>query len=269
MKIIHVTDTHIRPPGETIYGLDPSARLATVVDDICRRHPDADLVAITGDLADAGQGEAYALLRELLAPLRMPVRLMLGNHDLRAPFRAAFPDMPADEHGYVQSCLDLPGGLGRLIFLDTLEEGTIGGVLCAKRLAWLKARMGEVASDPVTLFLHHPPLTVGVPHFEPICMPDPEPFLDLVAAHPGGVRHLFVGHLHVPFTGTVRGGLPVTAARSSNHLMSIDFTDAGAKWIAGSPAYNVILLERDSIFVHPIDRLDDPQIGYGQACAGP
>lgn len=269
MKIIHVTDTHIRRPGERIYGLDPAARLAAVIEDVQRRHLDADLFVITGDLADAGDRDAYAHLAELLAPLRMPVRLMLGNHDRRAPFLDVFDDVETDDSGFVQSFIDAPDEIGRLLFLDTLQEETIGGVLCETRLAWLEARLREVEERPVTLFLHHPPLPVGVPHFEPICMPDPEPFLDILASHPGGIRHLFVGHLHLPFTGSVRGGLPVTAARSSNHLMGVDFIDSGARWLEGSAAYNVILMDAESIFVHAVDRLQDPQIGYGQPCVGP
>lgn len=269
MKLIHITDTHIRPAGGTIYGLDPAARLSAVVADVRRRHRDAELVVITGDLADAGEPEAYALLRQILAPLPMPVRLLLGNHDRRAAFRAAFPEVPVDEHGYVQSVIDGPEDVGRLIFLDTLEDRTIGGVLCDRRLGWLAARLSDAGAKPVTLFLHHPPLPIGVPHFGPICLHDPERFLALLRSHPGGVRHLFVGHLHLPFSGTIRGGLPITAARSSNHLMSVDFEDPGARWIAGSPAYNVVILERDAVFVHPIDRIDDVRIGYGEPCAGP
>src|SRR5690606_25677758 len=51
-----------------------------------------DAVVMTGDLADGGHDEAYALLRELLAPLSMPVYLLVGNHDAREPLLRAFPD---------------------------------------------------------------------------------------------------------------------------------------------------------------------------------
>jgi hypothetical protein len=50
--------------------------------------------------------------------------------------------------------------------------------------------------------------------------------------------------------------------------MPVDFTDPGARWIAGTPADNVVLLERDTVLVHRIDRIGDAQIGYGQPCAG-
>ncbi|WP_417244470.1 metallophosphoesterase, partial [Celeribacter sp.] len=94
MKIIHITDTHLMPAGETLYGLDPSARLKRVLDDVVQSQADADLVVLTGDLTQDGNPLAYAQLGKLLADLPMPVRLLLGNHDARENFRAAFPAHP-------------------------------------------------------------------------------------------------------------------------------------------------------------------------------
>ena len=43
--------------------------------------PRPDLLLITGDLTDIGSPEEYAWLRELLAPLAMPMFVVPGNHD--------------------------------------------------------------------------------------------------------------------------------------------------------------------------------------------
>lgn len=103
MKIIQITDTHMIHPGDTLYGIDPAEQLARALVDIRQRHPDADLLVMTGDLCNHGEPEAYAQLKELLADMPFPVRLLLGNHDDRPNFRAAFPDHPVDDAGYVQS----------------------------------------------------------------------------------------------------------------------------------------------------------------------
>ena len=105
MKIIHITDTHLVPAGQTLHTLDPAARLKRVLDDVNQTHPDADLVVLTGDLTQDGNPAAYALLKSLLSELSMPVRLLLGNHDARDNFRAAFPDHPVDRHGFIQSMM--------------------------------------------------------------------------------------------------------------------------------------------------------------------
>lgn len=269
MKIIHVTDPHVRPRGETIYGVDSAARLTAVVADIERRHADADLVAITGDLTHYGEPDAYARVVEILGGLKRPYRLMLGNHDRRPAFRAAFPSHPVDENGFVQSFIDAPGRIGRLLFLDTHEPERIGGHLCAHRLAWIEARLAEARDRPLVVFQHHPPLPVGAPHFDNICMAAPEPYLGLLKAHPGGVRHVFLGHIHLPLTGVFPGGLAFTAGRGCSHQMVLDFSNGDAPWAAGVANYNVIVIDEASLFIHAFDMLSVDQIGVAGKPAGP
>jgi 3',5'-cyclic-AMP phosphodiesterase len=47
-KLIVFTDSHIVPQGETIIGLNPTARLETGIAHVNRHHADADLVVFTG-----------------------------------------------------------------------------------------------------------------------------------------------------------------------------------------------------------------------------
>jgi 3',5'-cyclic-AMP phosphodiesterase len=269
MKVIHVTDPHVRPPGQHVYGVDSGARLAAVVADINTRHGDADLVAITGDLTHYGEPAAYARVAEILSELRIPYRLMLGNHDKRPAFRAAFKDHPIDEHGFVQCVIDAPGRIGRLLFLDTHEPERIGGHLCALRLAWLQARLDEAADRPVVIFQHHPPLPVSAPHFDNICMATPEPYLAALQAHPGSVRHIFLGHIHIPLTGVFPGSLPFTAGRGCSRQMVLDFENPNAPWAAGAPNYNIVLLGDDDLYIHNFDLIDTAQIGVAESPAGP
>lgn len=269
MKIIHVTDPHVRPAGQTLYGLDTGARLTAVVDDINTRHGDADLVAITGDLTHHGERDAYAEVARIVARLRVPYRLMLGNHDRRPAFREVFPAHPVDEHGFVQSMIDAPGRRGRLLFLDTHDPNRIGGHLCDKRLAWLTARLAEVNDRPAVIFQHHPPLRVGVPHFDNICMAEPGPYLSLLSAHSGGVRHIFLGHIHVPLAGMFAGNLPFTAGRGCSHQLVLDMGKGNIPWASGMANYNIVMLGEDDLFVHAFDMIGAAQIGIAEAPAGP
>lgn len=269
MKIIHITDPHVRPHGQNIYGVDSGARLEAVIADVNTRHGDADLVAITGDLTHFGEPDAYARVADLLKALRIPYRLMLGNHDKRPAFRQAFSSHPADEYGFVQSMIDGPGRIGRLLFLDTHEPDRIGGHLCEQRLAWLKARLAEAGNRPAVIFQHHPPLPVSAPHFDNICMASPKAYLDVLRAHPGGIRHVFLGHIHVPLTGVFPGGLPFTAGRGCSHQMVLDFKNPDAPWASGVPNYNIILIGEDDLYIHTFDMIGAERIGTAEAPAGP
>ena len=263
MKLIHLTDTHFMAPGERLFGLDPEARLTACLDHLAAAHADAELCAVTGDLTDTGDPAAYRRLREVLAGFPVPVRLLLGNHDRRGPFREAFPDHPVDENGFVQSVEDC-GGF-RLLFLDTLDEGRGSGRLCDRRLAWLSDRLDEVADRPVLAYLHHPPRPIGLPSFEPILLADPDPLMVLLRGH-GEVRHLFIGHVHVTLTGTM-DGIPFAADRGTCHHIEPEMDNPGTPiFVDGTPAFSIVRIEADTILVHgtelpgrrPVIRPGDP-----------
>ena len=269
MKIIQITDTHLVRPGETIYGLDPAARLRAVIDDILLCHADADLAVVTGDMTDRGEREAFRAFRNEIARLPMPVRLLLGNHDDRRAFRDVFPEHPVDTGGFVQSVLDGPDGVGRLIFLDTNEVGWSGGRLCPARLAWLEARLMEKPDQPVTVFMHHPPADLGVTHFEKINLVDPAPLLALLNHHRGGVRMIVIGHVHLPISGTLAGGIPFHAGRGANHHMVFDTKALDCQWRAGGANYNVMLIDAQRLLVFGVDLVDQPIIAIGAYPPGP
>jgi hypothetical protein len=122
--------------------------------------PLPDLVVITGDLVDHGEAEEYDHFRVMLAPLHMPVLVIPGNHDAREPLRAAFAGngyLPAD--GFLQFVVeDWPL---RIVALDTLVPGEVGGALCEERLAWLDRALAAAPERPTVLLMHHPPLRPG------------------------------------------------------------------------------------------------------------
>lgn len=201
MKIYIISDIHLVLPGATSKGLDPEARLQWALDDLATNHGDADLCVLLGDLADHGEPEAYQTLHRLLAGVRTPVVTLIGNHDDRDNYRAAFPTAEVDEHGFVQCVRDTPAG--RLIFLDTVETGYANGHFCATRQAWLAARLGEARGRPVHIFMHHPPFDTGA-KVDQLKLKDGEAFGALIAAH-GDVRHITAGHTHRICAGVWRG----------------------------------------------------------------
>lgn len=266
MKIIQITDTHLLPPGGRLHGLDPAAQLGRAVGDICARHADADLGVITGDLCNDGDPDAYALLREIIAPLPFPVRLMLGNHDDRPAFRAAFPDHPVDAAGHVQSLIDTPHG--RLLFLDSHAPGLIGGRYCDQRLSWLDTALAEAGPLPVTVFIHHPPVPDGLAHFANIGLHDAEAVMRRLAAHPAGVRHIVFGHIHVPLAGTSPEGIAYSSGQAMSHRFITDPRNPAPWWTGGNPCYRVIHIDALGFRAYGSE-VGEQRMGRAEVCAGP
>jgi len=262
MKLIQISDLHLVPPGVRLFGLDPQARLEAAIADINAHHGDAELCLFTGDLADHGTPEAYDALRETLAALRVPYRLTIGNHDDRTAFQRAFPEAPRDAHGFVQTVVTT--GAGAIVVLDTHEPGQVSGSFCAKRQAWLRARLAEATGRPAYLFMHHPPLDIGIPSLDRIGLVDKQGFAAaLEGAGAGGVRQIFFGHVHRPVSGSWRG-IPYAALCSLVHQVPFDLvTEDPVPYDHAPPAYNVILLDGENTVVHHHEFLDTSRLPPG------
>lgn len=243
MKIIHVSDLHLAVPGVLLFGSDPLERLEDCIADLNRHHADADLVVFSGDLANDGEMAAYAALADRLKALIAPYRLILGNHDDRAAFRSFFP-AGLDADGFAQSALDIDGW--RLVLADTLEPGHVEGRLCEERLAWLDGALRDAAN--VLLFLHHPPVALGLEASDRSRLADAEALLAMLRRH-GNVRHIFAGHVHRLAYGTWHG-IPFATLRGTNQQSALAFT--GPHRVSfEAPTYAVILIRDGVLAIHP------------------
>ncbi|RED44841.1 phosphodiesterase [Aestuariispira insulae] len=267
LKFIHLTDTHLVGQGVRLYGLDPHQRLKQALADINKHHGDAHSIVITGDLTNWGGEDEYQALADALALSRLPVRLILGNHDHRARFRNAFPDAMADENGYVQDVTDTD--FGRMIFLDTLMEGTHAGWLCEERLNWLGARLKETGG-PVYLFMHHPPFDIGMPGMDQYGLIQKEEFKAVIHPYKSRIRQIFFGHIHRPIHGEWLG-IPFSTLRGTNHQVWMDLegrADGNLPMSYERPAYGVVLIDQTITLIHEHDYLYDDEIYLGDPPEG-
>lgn len=247
MKFIHLTDTHVIGEGE-LYGQDPAARLRAAVASINAEHSDAAFVALTGDMTHWGDTAAYVRFAREIKELDMPLHLIVGNHDDTASFGVAFPEIPRDESGFVQSGFETQ--FGRFLLLDTKNPETHAGAYCPARQVWLTRELDQT-NGPVVLFMHHPPFKTGIASMDRIMLQDAEAFYDIVAPHKARIRHLFFGHVHRAIFGNWRG-ISYSCMRGLNHQVALELNGAADRIAANfePPAYGVVTLSDDQVTVH-------------------
>lgn len=250
MKFIHLTDTHVQA-SEPIYGTNPVLRLAEAVASVNEEHGDAAFVIVTGDLTHFGDAASYAAFRSEISQLKMPVHLMVGNHDKSQALIETFPDAPLDADGFVQAGF-LTSGV-RMLLLDTTVDGNGAGVYCETRRDWLRGQL-EIDDAPIFLFMHHPPFPVGIRGMDAIALKNPDEFHALIAPHKTRIRHLFFGHLHRAVWGSWQG-IPFSCMRGLNHQVALDLngSEHDVMGSAEPPAYGVVLIGDDQVTVHMHD----------------
>jgi 3',5'-cyclic AMP phosphodiesterase CpdA len=197
MIIAHLSDLHI--DGGTRAGERAKAVMA-YLNDIR-----ADVVVVTGDIADHGLPEEYRRASELLKH-PAPVLVLPGNHDVRAAFREGLLGVPASDEP-----IDQAREVGGVLFAlcDSTIPGRGAGYLADATLDWLDGVLSD-GEGPAFVAFHHPPVEVGVPPVDAIRQSGEDRLAELLGHHPRVVA-LLAGHVHTG-ASTTFAGLPLRIA---------------------------------------------------------
>lgn len=252
MKLALLADPHLVPPGEKIYGVDPFDRLDRALAAVSKYAGDADLLVLLGDLVHNGEPEVYALLRKRVDQLGIPVRVLIGNHDDRDAIKAAWPDLPVDSSGFLQSqhideelCL---------LFLDTAgPAGTNPGRLCAARRDWLRQALANGEGRPTFIFMHHPPADLGF-KVDATKLVESNELADLIASA-GNVHHIFAGHTHRAAAGNWRG-VTWTCLHGISQQVHLDYPAVAQRLVAGPAQIGIVHIMGGDSVLHYHDFLE-------------
>ncbi|MEC9244210.1 phosphodiesterase [Nitratireductor rhodophyticola] len=246
-KLIWLTDLHlVDPEQDWPAGVDPLAHLRACLKEIEALHADADRIIISGDLIQLNNTRAYEVLRREIEPLRLPYRLLAGNHDDRDALLSFFPEVDRND-GFVQYAEEIAGA--RILYLDTLaSDGKHHGELCPTRVEWIAGQFEAVGDAPLLIFLHHPPCSIGVPALDRLKLQDTAPLADLLRMR-RGLTHLFCGHVHRNVSG-LWAGHPFAALKSTHVQFDLDMT--GDKLVRSTepPGFAVIHFANEQITVN-------------------
>lgn len=245
MKFVILSDLHLMPEGQTSHGLDTARRLEQGVAAINARHSDADFCILAGDLADLGEEAAYERLKSIIADLRIPCHIGIGNHDDRPTFLKVFGAQEAAPHGFIDKVID--GAEARVILLDSVVDEGHGGGLDAVQLDWLRARLAEAADRPVIVVLHHHANRLHT-SVDRIILENGPDLLAALKTHPD-IRQVIAGHVHYTSTALWQG-IPFTTLAGGHYNVTIPLDGSKADRLHGPAQMAVVLSDAEQTLVH-------------------
>ncbi len=187
MRIIQITDLHIGGPSECPFEVDVRANFLRILDEVEIAHH--DLLVISGDLCyQDGEVAVYQWIRAELEKRRLEYVVIPGNHDDDQMLIEAF-GLPTERLYDFFFCLDESSA--PVAFLNSGP-----GVVSAPQQASLEQYLKRQAK-PICLFMHHPPIPMGVPYMDDNhSMKETAALLEILTAHPYPIT-IFTGHYHV------------------------------------------------------------------------
>ena len=245
--LAQISDLHI---GAGVGEADPARRAERVVAALADLDPAPDAVVVTGDLTQLGEPGEYARVRELLAPLRMPVHALPGNHDVRAALHdALLAGVDTGPGEFLQ--YEARVGRLRVLVCDTIIPGEDGGRICADRIAWLDAALAADRETPTVVAMHHPPLTAGIEAMDEIGLePGSRTELAGVLGRAPNVLRVIAGHVHRPMYSTC-GGRPVFSCPSADVAIRLDLRPGADLGVLNEPpAYALHLVTDGTLVTH-------------------
>ena len=197
--VLQISDTHLRAAPHTPADRDPDASLSATIDAVRDVH--ADLVLLTGDLADDGSLAALERLRTSVGHLSPAILAVAGNHDDLDNVHSVFGTVDTIEVGR-----------WRVLAVDSMIAGQDHGAVDVEQLT---QRLDRVDDRPTLIAIHHPPRS-----------PSTNPMFGLIGADPllaalrdrPHVRAIASGHLHEVFDRS-EGGLQICGGPSSYYAI--------------------------------------------------
>lgn len=264
--LVHLTDLHITAEEEgRVRGVETASRLQAVVASVNALALAPEMAIITGDFSVGGTPAAYRRAAALLAPLRIPVRAALGNHDDPDTFRAIMG--PLGFVGGGEPCHTLQVDGWRVLLLNSKWAGVREGFLGADQRTRLREELERDAISPTMIFMHHHVVPLGLPWVDRDNLRDWNEFLALLGTA-GNVRAVFSGHAHQARQHTWRG-IPFFITPSTGYQFAQDVREVRVD-TRQPPAYRLIRVLGDLIFaeIRPVASASPDAIAAGPDAAG-
>jgi Predicted phosphohydrolases len=237
--LLHISDTHLLAGGRRLYDrVDSATHLAELFDELTASRGRPEAIVFTGDLADKGEPDAYARLREIVEPaateLGASLIWVMGNHDDRAAFRSELLGEVATGRP-IDRVHDVNGL--RVIALDTTVPGSHHGEVTGDQLDWLAEELAFPAPHGTILAMHHPPVPSVLDLAVSVELRDQADLAEVLEGT--DVRSIIAGHLHYSSTAMF-AGIPVSVASATCYTQDLNVAVGGTRGRDGARAFNLV-----------------------------
>lgn len=208
LLVAQLTDTHLFADiQQTSKGMPTWDSLQAVLGKLKGLTQVPDLLLLTGDLSQDETPQSYERLKMALAPFKMPIYWLPGNHDRPHLMNQILCEAPLSRDNRVQV------GNWTLLLLDSVVPGEVHGYLTPDTLTGLDSQLKTVNTPFVLIALHHPPLAVGSAWIDRIGLANGDEFQAIIHRYPQ-VKTVLFGHIHQELDQT-RSGIRYLASPST------------------------------------------------------
>ena len=191
MKIVQITDLHIDVKGEYPFNIDVRKNFTEILKTVRDIQPDH--LVISGDLCyRTGEAAIYKWIKNRLDLQEFPYSVIPGNHDdsvLMAKLFKLDHLLSGDEIYFAKK-------IGKFVCLF-LDSGK--GFHSENQLNWLKRQLKNAQGDLI-VFMHHPPVKVGVPFMDnKHALQDIDTIQEIFTSYHSNID-VFCGHYHIEKT---------------------------------------------------------------------
>lgn len=250
VKIIQITDCHLgESEGVELLSMNPDESLDDVLSLINEHHQTADLLLVTGDLANESSLPTYQRLHQVLTDnIIYPFAWLPGNHD--------DPEVMTNLGETVNLKVHVMGAWV-VILLNSRVEGCIYGHLSDKELQFLESVLKEHGDKYAMICLHHQPVPIGSQWMDKYIVRNAQDFWSLIDNYPM-VKVVLWGHIHQEFTDTYNN-IGLLASPST----CVQFTPGQKDFCVENamPGYRWIELHADGGFTSGVERVEEKDYG--------
>jgi len=266
VTFVHLTDLHIGDPAADDHLFnDTQETLKQVLALVATIAPKPSFIVASGDLANRGDAESYANLKQIMATTDLPVIYALGNHDTREGFYRGMlgREEALDAPYFHDQVID---GI-HIITLDSSTPGYIGGSVEDEQFDWLAAVLDTHPELPKLIVSHHPPALGDGPditHWRHIAYEHSVRLATLLKGR--NIVGILSGHIHHDRV-SVWNGVPVVVGMGQHAATDILRTDVlrmvrGSSFAVGTirpsgltVAFVPLPADRAELNVYPLELL--------------